>query len=1033
MQTHYDAFISYRHSPKDSAVAQQIHRQLERFRVPKAIQKATGKNRIRRIFRDNEELPLSVNLSDDIREALKNSDYLIVICSPRTAESQWVQREIEIFLETHTVDKVLIVLAEGEPADVVPSMLIEGREPLCCNYRLSPRKAKQIELPRLAATILGCRYDDLRQRQRQYRTRRLISLFSVALAAAVALAFYFFQTSRKIQDNYEQALINQSRYLSSTSLDLLQEGDRLSAIALALEALPSADSPRPWIPEAEYALGCATNAYTSTPNVLPVTSFSHSASVDGFLLSNDGRYLISWDSTDQLYVWDTQTCLLQRTINPGFSLTEEPVLLSNGKILFANSDKLSCWSWETGQEIWNLLPDDFGYFFSGIMAIEDTELVITVCGDNLLLIHSETGAVQSTIPMPDGIDYFSDIVCSSPDGKYVLCVSYDYSTGYQPILLSLEEETFRPLDLHFYFFDCGYFSDNGKLYLAGMLEDTDSSYALMDMVSLCPSLNDVLCIDLAEGATLWHTQTTYYQVNYGSSFGAFEYVGTDGTVTDAVYCAFGNVCVVLDAATGQLLSRGEATASILNVVHTGTRLRFLLTDGSLGVFYPEKQTIGSIRYFTDELSAGYIINDYSYFILPWTDSRILHYSGRVYDDNYTFVSGSEDLTSQLVIAASDDLAVFADRDNLLSGCDLESRSILWQTQLPTNNRYDICVAGLTADQQLLILQNKAGYGNDAIPAKLLSVDMNSGYLGQKELPLSASAEYSEYSIIKNLCALWDNQFAYLVNGTTWDINHTTGEISSKSADILMLLDSKTGDLQEYPLPVSGVAYLLPDTLGEKLLLGVPTEDTGMLCLILDRATGEVDMIDTPIMIYAMANHAQAAWSPDGKLLAVPGEEDILLLNPDGSHAGIVSCKDLDVFSMHFNPAGELLVLYTDATLCRYNSSGSLLSRTNLHHYTNDMHASSSVGWYFGQEGIGINIGRLCTILDPESWQSYAYVPNCLLYAPKLDRFFVQLDTRDSLKIACYDRYTTEALIAMAKEILGDNGLTEDQRNRYGLN
>ena len=218
MQTHYDAFISYRHSPKDSAVAQQIHRQLERFRVPKAIQKATGKNRIRRIFRDNEELPLSVNLSDDIREALKNSDYLIVICSPRTAESQWVQREIEIFLETHTVDKVLFVLAEGEPADVVPSMLIEGREPLCCNYRLSPRKAKQIELPRLAATILGCRYDDLRQRQRQYRTRRLISLFSVALAAAVALAFYFFHSSRKIQDNYEQALINQSRYLSSSSL-----------------------------------------------------------------------------------------------------------------------------------------------------------------------------------------------------------------------------------------------------------------------------------------------------------------------------------------------------------------------------------------------------------------------------------------------------------------------------------------------------------------------------------------------------------------------------------------------------------------------------------------------------------------------------------------------------------------------------------------------------------------------------------------------------------------------------------------------
>ena len=83
MATHYNAFISYRHCARDSEVARRIHRQLERVKIPAAIRKATGIRKIDRVFRDKEELPLSVNLTDDIGEALKNSDYLIVICSPR--------------------------------------------------------------------------------------------------------------------------------------------------------------------------------------------------------------------------------------------------------------------------------------------------------------------------------------------------------------------------------------------------------------------------------------------------------------------------------------------------------------------------------------------------------------------------------------------------------------------------------------------------------------------------------------------------------------------------------------------------------------------------------------------------------------------------------------------------------------------------------------------------------------------------------------------------------------------------------------
>ena len=119
----YDAFISYSHSEPDAFVAGKLHSMLEHYKVPKKIQEISGKKKIERVFRDREELPLSANLAMGICEALENSEYLIVICSPRSVKSEWVQREIETFLLTHTKDKVLTLLAEGEPEEAFPDSL----------------------------------------------------------------------------------------------------------------------------------------------------------------------------------------------------------------------------------------------------------------------------------------------------------------------------------------------------------------------------------------------------------------------------------------------------------------------------------------------------------------------------------------------------------------------------------------------------------------------------------------------------------------------------------------------------------------------------------------------------------------------------------------------------------------------------------------------------------------------------------------------------------------------------------------------
>ncbi len=124
MQTYkYDAFISYRHTEPDKAIAEKLHRMLETYKVPKAVIKMGSQKKVGRVFRDREELPTSSNLADSIQEALENSEHLIVICSPRTPHSQWVCKEIETFSELHGHDRILALLIEGEPEESFPDQL----------------------------------------------------------------------------------------------------------------------------------------------------------------------------------------------------------------------------------------------------------------------------------------------------------------------------------------------------------------------------------------------------------------------------------------------------------------------------------------------------------------------------------------------------------------------------------------------------------------------------------------------------------------------------------------------------------------------------------------------------------------------------------------------------------------------------------------------------------------------------------------------------------------------------------------------
>ena len=199
MEQKYCAFISYRHVSPDSDIAKALHTAIETYGIPGSIKKRTGRKNMGKVFRDQEELPLSADLGADIEAALDKSDWLVCVCSPRYLESLWCMREVEYFLEHKGRDRILAVLAEGEPEDSFPDALChETREngetvevePLAADLRGENRKKLRGESLRLLAPMLGVSYDDLKRRARQRRLRQIVAACAAFLVLAGAVSAY---------------------------------------------------------------------------------------------------------------------------------------------------------------------------------------------------------------------------------------------------------------------------------------------------------------------------------------------------------------------------------------------------------------------------------------------------------------------------------------------------------------------------------------------------------------------------------------------------------------------------------------------------------------------------------------------------------------------------------------------------------------------------------------------------------------------------------------------------------------------------
>ena len=270
----YDAFISYRHLPVDMAVAKRLVELLERVDGPDGEKM--------RVFRDRDELPTEEDLGNAIRNALEDSAYLVVVCSPEYSRSKWCMEELRYFRSLHgnSNARIIPILVEGEPEESFPDLLRwvekvsldeEGRahtlrvevEPLSADVRAdSPGKRMRLlrtEYLRIVARILKKPFDELYNRARRRRIRIYAALAGLLIAGLLAFSGYNMNMLSRIEKEHMNMLANESLRLSVESQERLAEGDSRLAMLLALQALPQdlKDPERPLTSEAEVALRSA--------------------------------------------------------------------------------------------------------------------------------------------------------------------------------------------------------------------------------------------------------------------------------------------------------------------------------------------------------------------------------------------------------------------------------------------------------------------------------------------------------------------------------------------------------------------------------------------------------------------------------------------------------------------------------------------------------------------------------------------------------------------------------------------------------
>ena len=747
----YDAFISYRHTQPDSFVAQTLHKYLESFKLPRSVvrhkaEESDGsriKTRIHRVFRDREELPLVSNLADPITEALEHSEYLIVICSPRLNESIWCRKEIETFIQMHDREHVLVVLAEGEPETSFPEELLfreeeEHRsdgsviykkipvEPLAADVRGSTRREirrkMKGELLRLAAPMFDCNYDDLKQRHREQRMRKII-LTSVSASiiclliglVSTAAALKIRHQSQQIQENaqliYEQSEVIEAQYEESRrriteayareAIGYLEEGDRMLGLTVGVmaysdyrsgagtEEQAASDCP----PQLMYSLTELLYLYENGEQIKPDRILEAQSAIRFMEVSPEGGRVMAVSDSGRLTVWESLHESNMISLRPeGVNLSWEcqAGFLSEDRILYPRKnespqgEEICVQDLESGEI--RTYPCDY---YEGVVSIPEKEAFLVVEEEGCYLVgadgeaagrlqweqleeglHARSGFESAQVVTEDGSILVALELISGSADKRIVVLKYNDDTGEKP------ETALYPIDYEYIGSLCleegSYQHGADLLYVtSNHSEKTDSSVTTAGMAGRLQKF------DLSSQQPLWSFEVSgnwLYDVSFARKEGS-----------SYLLCRKYSEAMLLDRRDGTLVdtfSFGSEVIKTGSYTNTDNFMAFT-RDGIWHYLNTERMEDVTGMTFSDCTSSNvkdFAMGDGYCVTLPYGSNRITVYQTARGEGTEVFYEG-EDTYRQAGLSADGKLLAAVRYDDECNTCvemfDTAEKKLLW--------------------------------------------------------------------------------------------------------------------------------------------------------------------------------------------------------------------------------------------------------------------------------------------------------------------------------------------------------------------
>jgi len=454
--------MSYSHAA-DGRLAPALQSGLHRFAKP------WYRLRALHVFRDKTSLAVTPALWGDIQEALNESAHFILLASPEAAASAWVQREIEHWLQSNPVERMLIVLTGGSMewdhassafnrsvTNALPELLI-GRftqEPLYLDLRWA-REQTHLSLnhpdfrdavAELAAPLHGRPKDeiigeDVRQHQRALRLAWSAAATLAGLTIVSALAALIAVQQRRIAEQQRATAEEQSRVALARQLAAQATSVRMqSADRLPLAVLLSSEATR--LHSAYEENQALRAALTLLPR--PVQSYAYDdASGQGRIralsFSRNGQYLAVARDEGVADLFDvSRPGVLHRFTPDGDAAEMTSVAFSPGGEILAtagNDGTARLWETKSGQQ---LLTVPHGSPVVSVAFSPDGKLLATGSADGKLRLFTiardpggagdkDSKGVHTTLQLRMELAHGEEVrqVAFSPNGQQLAAISTD--------------------------------------------------------------------------------------------------------------------------------------------------------------------------------------------------------------------------------------------------------------------------------------------------------------------------------------------------------------------------------------------------------------------------------------------------------------------------------------------------------------------------------------------------------------------------------------------------------------------------------